>query len=93
MIEVINVVHFQGQIVPFRLFLLGVIYQLSLVLWETIYSERSTNTIVIEVHRIVKNTWCIYFSIEKMYIDFLLSYALVSKEIIMKDFAFPMQFK
>ena len=93
MIEVINVVHFQGQIVSFRLFLLGVIYQLSLVLWDTIYSERSTNTIVTEVPRIIKNTWCIYFSIERMYIDFLVSYAQISKEVIMKDFAFPMQFK
>ena len=93
MIEVINVVHFQGQIVSFRLFLLGVIYQLSLVLWDTIYSERSTNTIVTEVPRIIKNTWCIYFSIERMYVDFLVSYAQVSKEVIMKDFAFPIQFK
>ena len=93
MIEVINVVHFQGQIVSFRFFLLVVIYQLSLVLWDTIYSERSTNTVVTEVHRIVKNTWCIYFSIERMYIDFLVSYAQISKEVIMKDFAFPRQLK
>ena len=93
MIEVINVEHFHGQMLSFKLFLLGVIYQLSLVLWDTIYSERSTNTIVTEVHRIVKNTWCIYFSIERMYIDFLVSYAQISKEVIMKDFAFPMQFK
>ena len=93
MIEVINVEHFQGQMVSFRLFLLVVIYQLSLVLWDTIYSERSTNTIATEVHRIVKNTWCIYFSIERMYIDFLVSYAQISKEVIMNNFAFPMQFK